>query len=97
MAADTEPLEILLHLPLLAEDKVIYILPFALFLVKFSSLLFFGVVAPIEVMNTKGLWLLTFSRVVFFYSFVCIMRLYCSDFRLLWKMESCVCYAHHPL
>ena len=26
MAADTEPLEILLHLPLLAEDKVISIL-----------------------------------------------------------------------
>lgn len=25
MAADTEPLEILLHLPLLAEDKVIFI------------------------------------------------------------------------
>ena len=25
MAADTEPLEILLHLPLLAEDKVIYV------------------------------------------------------------------------
>jgi ribosomal protein L7Ae-like RNA K-turn-binding protein len=25
MAADTEPLEILLHLPLLAEDKVIYL------------------------------------------------------------------------
>jgi U4/U6 small nuclear ribonucleoprotein SNU13 len=24
MAADTEPLEILLHLPLLAEDKVIF-------------------------------------------------------------------------
>jgi ribosomal protein L7Ae-like RNA K-turn-binding protein len=28
MAADTEPLEILLHLPLLAEDKVIYLSTF---------------------------------------------------------------------
>ena len=28
MAADTEPLEILLHLPLLAEDKVLIICPF---------------------------------------------------------------------
>jgi U4/U6 small nuclear ribonucleoprotein SNU13 len=27
MAADTEPLEILLHLPLLAEDKVLIICP----------------------------------------------------------------------
>ena len=30
MAADTEPLEILLHLPLLAEDKVLIFLPFPL-------------------------------------------------------------------
>jgi len=31
MAADTEPLEILLHLPLLAEDKVIFSFFFLLF------------------------------------------------------------------
>ncbi|KAH0974526.1 hypothetical protein GBA52_016425 [Prunus armeniaca] len=27
MACDTEPIEILLHLPLLAEDKVLFIIP----------------------------------------------------------------------
>lgn len=32
MAADTEPLEILLHLPLLAEDKVYFIIFYLLFI-----------------------------------------------------------------
>jgi hypothetical protein len=41
MAADTEPLEILLHLPLLAEDKVIYLFIYFYFLLMGFGCFFF--------------------------------------------------------
>lgn len=41
MAADAEPLEIILHLPLLAEDKVLYISSLSLSLITLFSRVFF--------------------------------------------------------
>jgi hypothetical protein len=71
MAADTEPLEILLHLPLLAEDKVlICFAPFVLFRV------FFTVVLCDYCLSVKScIWLsLACCRLVSYFSFVLRVR-----------------------
>lgn len=60
MAADTEPLEILLHLPLLCEDKVMVISSYYTFLIHFRTFLTF-------LFHQKLLW----AELVVFHVLLC--------------------------